>query len=181
MALTKAQKTAQVKDLTEKIRTAKSVMFAHYIGLKVSEISELRNNLREKGAEMRVSKKTLLRIAAKEAQAPEINLETMDGPVSCIFSFLDPLSGAQAAFKFAKDHNQVELIGGIFDGKIISKEQAIEMAMIPSREVLLATFAAILRSPLVSFAGICSSPLSGFARALSKIADKGGFNSSAPS
>lgn len=170
MALTKDQKSTQVKELTKKFQDAESVMFAHYIGLSVADVSELRNKLREGEAEMKVAKKTLMRIAAKDAKMPEFDEDTFDGPITCIFSFADPLSGAQTAFKFSKDHDQVELMGGIFEGKLLSKEEAMELAKMPSRDVLLATFVAMLRSPLTTFSGMCASPLSGFARALSEVA-----------
>ena len=170
MALSKDQKQAQVTELKNKMSGAQSIIFAHYIGLSVAEIAELRNNLKEEGAEMKVAKKTLTKIAAKESGLPEIADENMDGPVSLIFSNDDPLAGAQIAFKFAKDHKQVELIGGIFEGNVISKEEAIELAKMLSRTKLLAKFVGICRSPLVNFAGICNSPLSGFARAVSELA-----------
>src|SRR3989344_2545414 len=172
MALTRQQKQAQLIDLTDKMRRARSVVFAHYIGLSVADVSKLRRSLREKNAEMKVGKKTLMCIAAKEAGLPTIEDDSLDGPVSCIFSFGDPLSGAQIAFKFAKDHDKVALIGGIFDGKILTKKEAVELAKMPSREILLATFMQMLRSPLVQFASICNSPLSGFARALDALAKK---------
>jgi len=172
MALTKDQKQAQLKDLTKKFEEAQSVMFAHYIGLNVLEVSELRNKLREEEAQMKVAKKTLLKLAAEQAKMPALEDDALDGPVGCIFSFGDALSGAQVAFKFGKDHKQVELIGGIFEGKLLTKEEALELAKMPSKEVLLATFASMLRSPLYSFAGMCNSPLSGFARALAEVAKK---------
>ncbi|MBU2214056.1 MAG: 50S ribosomal protein L10 [Patescibacteria group bacterium] len=176
MALTRKQKEAQVKDLTDKFKSAQSVMFAHYIGLTVAEVSELRAKLKEQDSEMQVAKKTLLKIAAKEAGMPEIDADVITGPVSCIFSTLDPLSGAQIAFKFGKTHNQVQILGGIFDGKILTKNEAIELAKMPGRTELLAIFATMIQSPLVTFAGMCSSPLSGFARAVSEIAKKGGLS-----
>ena len=156
MALTRQQKEVQVKELTQKFKSAKSVMLAHYIGLSVAEISELRQNLKDQDAEMRVAKKTLLKIAAKDAGMPEIGDDLMEGAVSCILSFTDPLSGGQIAFKFSKDHKQVELLGGVFEGKIINKEEALELAKMPSRDVLLAMFASMLNSPLVSFTSMCS-------------------------
>jgi large subunit ribosomal protein L10 len=174
MALTKDQKTVQVTELTDKMSSASSLILANYIGLSVSEVSELRGQLREADAEMKVAKKTLMKIAAKDAGIEIFAEEEFEGPVSIIFSFGDPLSGAQTAFKFSKDHKQVQIIGGMFDGKILSKEEALELAQMPSRDILLATFAGMIRSPLTSFASICSSPLSGFARALSELADKGG-------
>jgi ribosomal protein L10 len=66
----------------------------------------------------------------------------------------------------------VKLIGGIFEGKLLSKEETIEIARMPSREQLLAIFATMLRSPLVSFASMCNAPLSAFARGLSELTKK---------
>lgn len=175
MALTKDQKKAQVADLTTKLKDAQSVMFSHYIGLNVADVSDFRNQLRENGAEMKVAKKTLIKLAFKEAGYPDITPKEVDGPIACILSFDDPLSGAQTAFKFSKTHDKVTLVGGVFDGKLLSAAEAMELAQMPSREELLAKFVGMLRSPLVSFAGICSSPLSGFARALDQMAEKGGF------
>ncbi|MDD5103852.1 MAG: 50S ribosomal protein L10 [Candidatus Peribacteraceae bacterium] len=172
MPVTRAQKEAQLVELKEKMSKSQSLMFAQYIGLKVSEVGELRQKLKEANAEMKVAKKTLMRLAAKDAGLPGISEKNLEGPVACIFSFSDPLSGAQAAFKFAKDHAQVKLIGGIYDGKLLTKEEALEMARMPGRMELLAIFAAMIRSPLVSFAGACSSPLTDMARGLSELAKK---------
>lgn len=172
MAVSKATKVVKLAELKDRMKKAQSLMFAQYIGLKVSELSELRQKLRGADAEMKVGKKTLMRIAAKECGLPDVAEENMEGPIACIFSFADPLSGAQVAFKFGKDHNQVKLLGGIYDGKALTREQAVEMAKMPGRSELLAIFATMLRSPLVSFASMCNSPLGGFARGLSELAKK---------
>lgn len=152
MAVTKAQKAEILADLKDKLQKAKSVMFAHYIGMTVSDVSELRSTLKKGNAEMKVAKKTLMQLATKELSMPEPTDEQLDGPVACIFSFEDPLSGAQIAFKFAKTHDQVKLIGGIFEGKLISADEAMAIAQIPGREALLGMFAAMINSPLTSFA-----------------------------
>jgi large subunit ribosomal protein L10 len=175
MALTKDQKTAQVKELTTKLKDAQSVMFGHFTGLSVGDVSDLRNQLRENGAQMKVMKKTLIKLAFKEAGLPDIEPKEIDGAVACIMSFEDPLSGAQTAFKFSKDHDKVTLVGGVYDGKLLTAEESMELAKMPGREQLLGMFVGMLKSPLVNFAGICSSPLSGFSRALDQMADKGGF------
>lgn len=174
MPVTRTQKEAQLKELTEQMKKAESVIFAQYIGLKVSEVGELRGKLKEGKAEMKVAKKTLMRLAAKEANLPAIDEHALTGPIACIYSFADPLSGAQIAFAFSKDHKQVQLIGGIFDGKLLSKEETVEFAKMPGRQQLLAMFAGMVRSPLSSFASMCSSPLTGFARALAEVAKKKG-------
>ncbi|MDP7476971.1 MAG: 50S ribosomal protein L10 [Candidatus Peribacteraceae bacterium] len=173
MALTKDQKIAQVKELSDKLKDAESVMFSHYIGLSVADVSDLRNQLRENKAEMKVAKKTLMKLAFKEAGYPDIEAKEIDGAVACIFSYEDPLSGAQTAFKFSKKHDHVELVGGVYDGKLLTKEEATELAKMPGRQELLGMFASMLVSPLSSFASICANPLSGFARALDQMAEKG--------
>ena len=170
--LTRAEKAAQLKDLTDKMKQCKSVLFAHYIGMTVADVSDLRRKLRSTKAEMKVAKKTLMQIATKDAGLPEVSESMIDGPVACIFSFDDPIAGAQIAFKFSKDHPQVELIGGIFDGKILSKEEAVTFAKIPGRQQLLGIFASMIRSPLQNFASMCGSPLQQFARSVSELAKK---------
>lgn len=179
MAVTRAAKAVQLTDLKDKMKRASSVMFAHYIGLKVSEVSDLRGKLRNGKAEMKVAKKTLMKIAGKDTGMPELPDSLLDGAVACIFSFEDPLSGAQIAFKYAKDHNQVALIGGIFEGKLLSKEEAIEFAKMPGREQLLGQFVGMLQSPMRGFAVLCNSGLNGFARSLSQLAEKGGVPAAA--
>ena len=169
MALTKDQKQTQVQDLTTKMSDASSIIFANYIGLSVAEISELRSKLREAGAEMKVAKKTLMKLAASDAKLPDFEEASLEGPVSLIFSYGDPLGGAQVAFKFSKEHDKVSLIGGVFEGNLLTKEQAMELAEMPSREQLLSMFVGMIRSPLVSFASMCNSPLTGFARALNEM------------
>ncbi len=161
MALTKDQKTAQLQELTQQLKKAQSVMFAQYIGLTVGSVSQLRKKLREGKAEMKVAKKTLMEIAFKEAGYPELDSTKLEGPIACIFSFDDPLSGGRIAFTFGKTQSQVALVGGVFEGKLLSKEEAVELAMIPSRLELLS-----------KFIGICASPLGSFAYGLKQIADK---------
>jgi large subunit ribosomal protein L10 len=172
MALTRQQKEAQLTDIEQRWKKASSVMFAHYIGLSVTDITKLRLNLRKEQAEMKVAKKSLLKIAMKKLNVPEVKDEDLSGPVACIFSMGEPTSGANITFKFGKDHAQVKLIGGVFSGKLLSPAESVEFATIPSRPVLLGIFMSMCNAPLTQFASACSSPLSGFARCLSEIAKK---------
>lgn len=175
MALSRDQKTVQLAELQEKIRESKSIIFAQYSGLTVSQVSDLRGKLREQKSEMKVAKKTLMRIAAREAGYADFSEESLDGAVACIFSFDDPLTGAQVAFKFSKTHPQVALIGGIFNGALLSKEAALAFARMPTRLQLLAMFMSMCQSPLQTFAAQCSTPMVSFARGISELAKKGGL------
>ena len=173
MTLTRTAKAARVQNLAEKWTKAKSILFTHYMGLTVGDISQLRRELKEHHAEMTVAKKTLLRLAAEKAHAPCPDEAALPGPVACIFNFADPLTGAQIALAFSKVHPLVALIGGIFEGKILTKEEAIALANIPSHTTLLALFANMLRAPLQTFASLCHSPLQQFAFATGELAKKG--------
>ena len=172
MALTRTEKEVQLKDLKDKLQKAQSVVFTQYIGMTVADVTQLRKTLKGAGAEMKVGKKTLMNMATKELNMPELPDEMMKGAIACNYSFNDPVTGAQLTQKFAKDHPQVVFMGGLFEGKVLSAAEAKSLASIPSREVLLATFAGMLQSPLRSFAGMLNSPLSSFARATSELAKK---------
>ena len=170
MALTKDQKSAQVKDLQADLKKAKSLMWMQYRGLSVADISDLRKKMMEKDASMRVAKKTLFKIASKEEGYPEVAEENLEGPIAFIFSFEDAVSGAKVAFEFGKSHDEVKLLGGVMDGKVLSASDAEELAKLLSREEMLGKVIGMMQSPLVSFSSMCGSPLRSFAIALSEIA-----------
>lgn len=176
MALSREQKAVQLQELTEKLKKSQSIIFTNYLGMTVASVSKLRNNLRDGKAEMKVAKKTLIALAAKNAGYEGVEAKKMSGDVACILSYEDPMSGAQIAFGFSKDNPQIKFIGGIYDGKMLSKEEAIALAKMPNRQQLLGMFAGMLQSPLRSFASIVSSPLRSFAIATNEIAKKKAAN-----
>ena len=179
MALTKDQKKAQVADLTTKMKNASSVIFANYLGLTVAQITKLRSSLKKEDAELKVAKKNLIMIAAKEANAPEVTDAMLPGDIACIFSYKEPTSGPGIAYKFSKDHPFVKIVGGIFSGKILSTAESNALATIPGRTQLLGIFAGMIQSPLSSFVRGIGSPLTSFARAMSEMAKKKGATSAA--
>lgn len=166
MAITRTAKAELVKDLAEKWKRASSVLFAHYIGLSVANISRLRQQLKAADAEMKVAKKTLIRRAAEALSNPFPEEKDLPGPVACIFNYADPLSGARVAFAFGKEHPQVQIVGVIFEGSIVTGTAAVSLAQIPPRLALLSAFASLCSTPLQQFASICNSPLRSFALAL---------------
>jgi large subunit ribosomal protein L10 len=180
MAISRSKKEDQVAQLTSKLSDSASIVFTNYIGLTVGEAGDLRQKLKEAGSEMKVAKKTLIKIAAKEAGLPELTDDLLNGPIACVFNYTDPIAGAQVLRSFGKDHEQVSIVGAVFDGTILGQDQAVELSKLPSRDVLTATFMGMLQSPLRSFMSMSNSPLSGLARGLSQLAEKGGLGEAAP-
>lgn len=170
MAITREKKGEILQDLVEKFGRSKSIVFADYRGLDVASISELRSELRKEGAEMKVAKKTLIGLAAKDSVG-ELDKSIMEGPVVATFSYEDPLSGIRILFKFSKKNDNIKLLGGIIDGKMVGLNIIQQYAKLPSREELLAKFIGSINAPLSGFVGIGSSIIGGIVRALSAYKD----------
>ncbi|MBN1258274.1 50S ribosomal protein L10 [Candidatus Peregrinibacteria bacterium] len=174
MAVTKAKKSEILSELDEMFGKAKSIVFAANKGLSVKDASHLRGQLRKGKNEMKVAKKTLIRIAAEKHNIKDIDDAVMTGAVAAIFCYEDPLSGIKALFKFSKENEKLELLGGIMDGKVISADIVKRYAAIPSREELLAKMMGSMKSPVSGFVGVLSGTLGGFVRVLQA------FNESRP-
>lgn len=171
MAVTKEKKQEILADLIEKFKKAKSVAFAENKGLTVLELGELRGGLRAKSAEMKVAKKTLVKLAAKEV-GYEIPDEILTGAVGTVFGYDDVVAGAKVVNDFAKKHPKVGLLGGLLDGKVLFLAEIKSLASLPSKEELLAKLLYMLKYPITGFHGVLKGTLLGFVRVLDGIAKK---------
>jgi len=145
--LKKSKKAEIIKDLEGVVKDSKSVVFVNFHGLKVHDETVLRRELRSTGVGYKVGRKTLLGRALKgkaEGEVPELA-----GEVAIAYS-KDEIASPREIYNFQKSHKGVVLniLGGIFEGKFVGKEMMMELAMIPSREVLLSKLAFLLKSPL---------------------------------
>ena len=139
-----------IKDLENAVKSSASLVFVNFHGLKVSDETKLRNELRGKGVSYRVSRKTLLRRALEGKAAGEI--PELAGEVAIAYS-ADETSSAREIYNFQETNKGLlEIIGGIFQGNFMGKDQMIEIGMIPSREVLYAQFVNLINSPIQRFA-----------------------------
>ena len=148
--LQKSKKEEIVKDLEKAIKQSESLVFINFHGLKVADETMLRRNLRDNGVGYKVSRKTLLARALKgkaEGEIPELA-----GEVAIAYSE-DQTASPREIYNFQKEHSGVPgILGGIFEGKFINGEKMMEIAMIPSREVLYAQFVNLINSPIQRFA-----------------------------
>ena len=139
-----------IKEMEGIIKNSESLVFVNFHGLKVGEETKLRKDLREKEVGYKVGRKTLLGRALQgkaEGEIPE-----MQGEVAVVYS-KDATASAREIYNFQKTHKGLlEIIGGIFEGKFLGKNAMMEIAMIPSREVLYAQFVNLINSPIQRFA-----------------------------
>jgi len=164
MAVTKDQKAEILKDLQESMKNTKAVYFAKNLGMSVTDSQEMRRALRAGGSTYRVAKKTLIRKSAKDTLNIEVDGASLEGAVGAAFSNEDELGAIKIIAKFAKDTEKIEIVGGIFEGKAITKEEAIALSKIPSRDELLAKLLGSLQAPISGFVGVGSQIVGGFVR-----------------
>ncbi|MGL5830867.1 MAG: 50S ribosomal protein L10 [Candidatus Altimarinota bacterium] len=153
MAITKEKKGQILKDLEEKFSKAKSVYFAENKGMAVKDVTMLRSKLHEKNVDFIVAKKTLMKLAAKNQNLPEVTDEVLTGPIAAIIGYdEDTITPSKIVKDFGDTiEKKVILTGGILDGKLISQAEAVELASLPSKQQLLARLVGSMKSPLTGF------------------------------
>ena len=152
--MTKAieMKKGVVAEIAEKLQKSASCVVVDYKGLKVEELTELRNKFREAGIDYKVYKNTLVRRAAAEvgnmAQFDDVNLV---GTNAIAFGYEDPVAPAKIVNDFAKTHPKIELKMGFVEGEFYDAENIKKLAEIPSREELIAKLLGSLKAPVSNF------------------------------
>lgn len=171
MATSKAKKEEILQKLKDTFKGSKSVIFGQYVGTNVEQITNLRRRARKSNIQIAVTKKTLIKLAAKENGYSDIPRDVLEGAVLAAFA-QDEVSAAKLIKQFGKEVETVKLIGGLLEGKILDLQAVKELADMSSKEELLAKFIGILQSPLRSFAIGLNSPLSSFARGVKAYSEK---------
>lgn len=172
MAVTKAQKEVTLKSLEENFAKAKAVYFAQNKGLQVKKVTDLRKKLHKEGIDLVVAKKTLMKLAAKKNNLPEITDDIMEGAVAAAFSYDDIIAPAKLLHLFSKENENLVLLGGLVEGKLLSKAEAKQLATLPSRQELLAKLVGSMQSPISGFHGVLSGVLRKFVYGLKAVHDK---------
>lgn len=145
------QKEEEVSSLAEKIKNAKFVLLTDYRGISVGEVTELRNTLRNANSEYKVIKNNIIK-RALDANGESGLDEVLEGPTAVVMTEGDYLEPLKAIYKFSKDNEFYKIKGGIIEGKIVSTEELITLAKLPSRQELLGMLAGGLLVTISKFA-----------------------------
>lgn len=171
MAKTKEQKKQEIEALLSKITESKGGAFVSYQGLNVSDLTTLRKELREAGVSLTMIKKRLLRIVLDQAGIDYQAADFEDKNISLALSADDEVAPAKILAKFSKNHEVLELQGGILEKAFIGREQVKALANIGSKEELLAKVVGSLTSPLSGMVGVLSGNLRNLVYTLNAIRD----------
>jgi large subunit ribosomal protein L10 len=166
--LTKDQKKQQVEKLSKDLKESKTSVICGYKGMTVPEISELRSKLYEQYSSMQVIKKTLMKIALKKIDV-EVEPEKLDGQIAIVYGGDDEIFSPKTIHEYAKTNENLEILAGILEGKLISADEVKNLAKLPTREELLAKVVGSAKAPISGFVNVLSGNLRNLVFALSAI------------
>lgn len=180
----RAEKVAVVDEVQAKLADAEAAILTEYRGLNVTQLSNLRRQLRESGTEYKIYKNTLVRFAARNL---EVDLEDLlTGPTAIAFvgdagngTRGDPVAAAKTLRSFGRELPVLVMKGGLLGNRTITAEEARALAEMPPRDQVLAEIAGLLQAPLGALASLVDAVPRDIAYALQALVDKGDGESDA--
>lgn len=173
MPKSKIQKQEILRNLTERIKKSKSIIFTGFNALGVKDNEELRSKLRAENSEYYVAKKTLLERALKEQGITNLETKTLDGKIAAVFSYGDEVASAKVVNAFRKDkEDKIFFLGGILEGNLLSKTEVESLAKLPSKQELYAKLVGSMNAPVSGFVNVLAGNLRGLVTVLKAIEEK---------
>ncbi len=173
MPKTKEQKRTILKELTEKIGKAKSIVFAKYSGLGVKDNEDLRSRLRQENNEYYVAKKTLFDLSLKDKGIAGLEVKKFEGQVAAIFGYSDEVSPAKIVGQFKKEkEGKIEFIGGILENKYINAQEVTNLSKLPSRKELYAQIVGSINAPVANFVNALAGNIRNLVQVLKAVSEK---------
>ena len=162
----------EIASLREKISKAKSIIFTNYVGLNSNNVNSLRQTMKTAGAEVTVTKNTLMKLALKEEKIKAAELENdLTGPTAIVFSYGDSIKSIKALFDFIKKNDLPKVKSAIFEGQYTDADRVQILSKLPAREQLISQFIGDLKSPLRGVVGVLNGVQKKFVYAISAIAN----------
>lgn len=143
------EKAKVVDEIRSKVDDAAAMVVTQYSGLTVEMLGKLRNELRKENVEYKVYKNTLFKLALKDTKLEGLS-DKFTGPTGVAFSYNDPVITAKVMKKFmAEDEKEAfKIKGGMVEGSLLSKDQVMALADLPSREELLSQVVGCVQGPI---------------------------------
>ncbi|MFK7838593.1 MAG: 50S ribosomal protein L10 [Sulfitobacter sp.] len=166
----RAQKEQLVEELGQIFESSGVVVVAHYVGMTVAEMQDLRARARDAGGAVRVAKNRLAKIALQGRPCESIG-DLLTGMTVLTYSE-DPVAAAKVAQEYAKENQKLVILGGAMGENALDVAGVEAVSKMPSREELISTIAGMLGAPASNIAGSIGAPASNIASILSTIEDK---------
>ncbi len=169
--MNRVEKKAEIEFLNQTFQDNDLVVVTHYRGLTVDQMTDLRAKARENGAQIKVTKNTLAKLAAKGTDFEGIS-DLFSGPTAVAVS-KDPIAAAKVTVNFAKDNDNLVVIGGSYGNKVLDEAAVKALASMPSLDELRGKIVGMLATPATRIATLAQAPASQVARVISAHANNG--------
>jgi large subunit ribosomal protein L10 len=167
----RSQKEALVAEMNGVFTDAGVVVVAEYSGLTVSEMTDLRVKMRNAGANFKVTKNRLARLALDGTDYSSLS-DKLKGPVGVAYSS-DPVAAPKVVMDYAKGNQKFVVIGGAMGATVLDPDGVKSLASLPSLDELRGKLVGLLQAPATKVAGVIAAPASQLARVLSAKAEQG--------
>jgi len=169
--MNRAQKQASIESVHATLKAANIALVVHNNGLTVAQMSALRIKMREAGAQLKVSKNRLAKIAAKDTQFEQIS-DLFKGPAA-IATSKDPVGVAKGLVEFAKANEKLVIIGGAYGEQKLDVKAIETLSKLPSLDELRAKIVGMLKTPATRIASVLQAPGGQVARVIAAHAKQG--------
>ena len=143
--MNKEQKKNYIAEISTQFENSKAVMVTHYQGLTMIQLDDLRAKMREHGIIFRITKNRITKLALEKTKCKDLsNLFT--GPTAVAFGE-DAIMSARILSNFAKDNENLKLIGGIMDNEVLDQAAVQNVANLPTLDEARANIVGILNAP----------------------------------
>ena len=156
--MNKEQKKQYIEEMTNQFDKSDAVIVAHYQGLSVSQLDELRKQMREHGIIFKITKNRITKLALEKTRCKELS-NLFAGPTAVALS-QDAITSAKILTKFSKDNANLKILGGIMGSDVLDVAGVKNVATLPSLDEARAKIVGILRSPAQKISSILLAPAS---------------------
>ncbi len=167
----RAQKEALVAEMNAVFQETGVVVVAHYKGLTVAEVSDLRDRIAAEGASFKVTKNRLTKLALEGTPCEPIK-DLFTGPTAIAYSD-DPVAAPKVISAFAKDNEKLIVLGGAMGETVLDEAGVKALATMPSLDELRAKIVGMINTPATRMAQVLNAPAGQLARVFGAYADKG--------
>ena len=145
------QKEAEIKELAEQFKSDKLILLVDYRGINVADVTKLRADLRNTNSEYKVIKNNIIK-RALDANGESGLDDLLEGPTAIVIGTEDYLEPSKVIYNFSKNNEFYKIKGGIIEGKVMTAEEIITLAKLPSRQELMAKLAGALLGNITKLA-----------------------------
>ena len=156
--MSKEKKQSYIKDMTTQFDSSEAVIVAHYQGLTVKQLDELRSKMREHGIIFKITKNRITKLALEKTRCKDLS-NLFSGPTAVALS-KDAITSAKILTNFSKENKNLKILGGIMGNDILDVAGVQNVATLPTLDEARAKIVGILRSPAEKIASILLAPAS---------------------